>query len=205
MALIAAHLQNLVIVILAVVIFALSSGTGYLSFVLNGRLPQKELPETIQDTRSLEEMDPLERMAYLDQLSEESRALLEGTREEARGFWQRLRTIISDTWQQTTAHRWKLVLFVILGGLGGLALAWLIKKIVMALCCSMVGSLVTLTGVQLLLLAKKVTMMQALQSRPNILPILFTGMVLFGWAIQIFIVGPAKKKKKKIIIKQEKG
>ena len=76
-----------------------------------------------------------------------------------------------------------------------MVLAWLVKRIVMALCCSIVGTTSTIAGVQLSLMAKGISMISALQNRPKVLPAIVVGMIAFGFVIQLFVAGPRKKKK----------
>ena len=195
----AVHLKNIVIIILAVFIFAVSSGTGYLSYAWNqatviGENAQERL-KVITSPDESRIMEP----GVFDSLREK-KIDIDDT-EKADGFLERFKVIISDAWAATSSNRWALVFWALSGGIAGLLLIWFVKKIVMALCCSIVGSTVTIAGVQTLLMVKGIAMMQSLQSRPKVLPAIFMGMVLLGWMTQVFLV-THRAKRKTIVIKE---
>ncbi|MCK5272048.1 MAG: hypothetical protein KAJ52_05705 [Sedimentisphaerales bacterium] len=200
MGLLAMHLKNIVIIILAVFIFAVSSGTGYLSYAWNratviGEDAQDRL-KVITSPYELSITPDKSRVATKPGISDDFRG--SDATKKAGSFLGRLKVIISDAWAATSSNRWPLVFWALAGGIAGLLLVWFIKKIVMALCCSIVGSTVTIAGVQTLLMVKGIAMMQALQGRPKVLPAIFIGMILLGWMTQVFLV--THKAKRKIIV-----
>lgn len=207
MGMLAMHLKNIVIIVLAVLIFAVSSGTGYLSYAWNkatviGENAQDRLKVITSPYES--SMTPDEsRVATESGISDdlEDREIDIDATEKTGSFLGKLKVIISDAWADTSSNRWPLVFWALVGGIAGLLLVWFIKKIVMALCCSIVGSTVTIAGIQTLLMVKGIAMIQALQGRPKVLPAIFIGMILLGWMTQVFLV-THKTKRKVIVIKE---
>ena len=203
----AVYLKNIVIIVLAVFIFAVSSGTGYLSYAWDkatviGENAQDRLKVITSPYESSITPDK-SRVATEPGISDDfgDRKINIDATEKAGSFLGRLKTIISDAWAETSSNRWPLVFWALAGGIAGLLLVWFIKKIVMALCCSIVGSTVTIAGIQTLLMVKGIAMMQALQDRPKVLPIIFMGMILLGWMTQVFLV--THKAKRKVIVVKE--
>ncbi len=207
MGLLAMHLKNIVIIILAVLIFAVSSGTGYLSYAWNkatviGENAQDRLKVITSPYES--SITPVEsRVATESGISDDfgDREIDIDATKKTDSFLGKLKVIISDAWANTSSNRWPLVFWALAGGIAGLLLVWFIKKIVMALCCSIVGSTVTIAGIQTLLMVKGIAMIQALQGRPKVLPAIFIGMILLGWMTQVFLV--THKAKRKVIVIQE--
>ncbi len=200
MGLLAMHLKNIVIIILAVLIFAVSSGTGYLSYAWNkatviGGNAQDKLKVITNPYESHVIIKP--------EISDDfgGREIDIDATKKTGSFLGKLKVIISDAWADTSSNRWALVFWALAGGIAGLLLVWFIKKIVMALCCSIVGSTVTIAGIQTLLMVKGIAMIQALQGRPKVLPAIFIGMILLGWMTQVFLV-THKAKRKVIVIKE---
>ncbi len=197
--LLAVYLKNIVIIILAVFIFAVSSGTGYLSYAWNqATVIGENAQERLKVVTSPDESRIME-PGIFDGFRD--RKIDVGNTEKAGSFLERFKVIISDAWTATSSNRWALVFWALLGGIAGLLLVWFVKKIVMALCCGIVGSTVTIGGVQTLLMVKGIAMMQSLQGRPKVLPAIFMGMVLLGWMTQVFLV-THKAKRKTIVVKE---
>jgi len=192
LALVSVHFKNIVIIILAVLIFSLSSGTGYLSYALNSAksLRENNLTNSMDNSSPADSVSGLE---HLVDITKKSRDTINKTTDAAGNFYEKLKQVLSDAWSDTSGHRWQLFAFIALGGVVGFLLACLVKKIVIALCCSIVGAAATIAGVQILLMAKGAAMLEALQKRPSILPIIFSAMVIFGWLVQLLIVRSGKK------------
>jgi len=192
LALVSVHFKNIVIIILAVLIFSLSSGTGYLSYALNSAksLRENNLSSTTDVSLSGDTLSGLDKIADITQ---KSRDTIHKTTDAAGNFYEKIKQVLSDAWSDTSGHRWQLFAFIAVGGIVGFLLACLVKKIVIALCCSIVGATATIAGVQILLMAKGAAMLEALQKRPSILPIIFSGMVILGWLVQLLIVRTGKK------------
>ena len=105
---------------------------------------------------------------------------------------------LCNAWQtiksSAQAHRGALVIWALAGAVVGMILAWLLRVLIMAFCCSMVGSTAVIAGIIALLLAKGTPAFSALQSHPRVAPAIFTGMLLFGWLTQLLLLGPTKDK-----------
>ena len=105
---------------------------------------------------------------------------------------------LSDAWQTiksaAQAHRGALIVWALAGAVVGMILAWLLRILVMAFCCSMVGSAAVMGGITALLLAKGTPVISAMLSHPRVTPAVFTGMLLFGWLTQLLLLGPKKDK-----------
>lgn len=204
--LLAMYLKNIVIIILAVLIFAVSSGTGYLSYAWNkATVIGENAQERLKVITSIDEspITPVEsRVATEPGISDGfwGRKIDIDATEKTGSFLGKFKVIISDAWAAASSNRWALVFWALAGGIAGLLLVWFVKKIVMALCCSIVGSTVTIAGIQTLLMVKGIAMMQSLQGRPKVLPAIFMGMVLLGWMTQVFLV-THKAKRKTIVVK----
>lgn len=203
-AIIAVWLQKIVIILLTVIIFATAGGTGYMGYLLNkssdwhNTLQSNQIAETDGTTGNVE-TDAIEtdispptspQETYPDGIFERDHDIT--TAPES--IKDRIMAIFSDAWASASGHQINIILFALIGGIAGLLLAWLIKRMVMALCYSIVGSTMTIGAIQLLLLAKGVAIIAALESRPGILPIIFTAMVIFGWVVQLLLVRSANSR-----------
>jgi hypothetical protein len=133
-------LRNVLILVLAVLVIASLSGAGYVVVVLDRIAPEQ--PETKAETQSgqgmliqsFTNMEPSARMQYVDQISKEE------------GFRERLRAMLDNTWQAVEPHVWKVGLSVLAGGIVAILLVWLIKKALIALSYSVVGTAAILLG-----------------------------------------------------------
>jgi len=92
-----------------------------------------------------------------------------------------------------TGRHGQLFLWCVVGGIVGLILAHLLKTVIMALCCSVVGSAATIAGVILLLMIKGTAVTAAVADKPKFLPALFLIMVVFGWIVQLFLSASFKR------------
>lgn len=168
-------LKNVLIIVLAILVCAALSGAGYLTVVLDKHIEQDTAgaqPSFL--VQSFSNMDHQSRLTYLDQLSD---------RKE--GFSERIRRLVRDTWDSLGPNRWKLIASVVIGGLVGLLLVWFIKKAVVALAYSVVGSTMIILGLQSLLLAPRIGVISALNDHRSVVPAVFASMVLSGWLCQL--------------------
>ena len=128
-------------------------------------------------------LNPEERLAYFETLSPSTE-----------GFSEKLRALLSDTWEMISPQLWKVIGITLVGAAVGILLIWLIKKAVIVLAYSVVGSTTLLFGLQVLLLGVGIRIVSKLPQNPWILPSIFGGFVLFGWVNQAFLAKPAKAK-----------
>ncbi len=179
--------RNVLVIVLATVIFALLAATVYTTVVLDHQPVQET---TTQDTatrdslaaqepprfvyQSFSRMDPNTRQAYIDGLS---------APEE--GFQSRMKAVLEDLWEALGPHKWYLIGAILVGGVGGFLLIWFIKNVVLPLCYSVVGTTGALLGVQVLLLGLGARVASDLSSRPWIVPAAFGSMTFIGWVRQL--------------------
>ncbi len=173
--------RNVIIIVLAAMVFALAAGTAYSSLVLSSPPRQQDTGVSTVQFSSFSQMDPTMRRAYV-----------EGIAEEDVGFFERLKALLEDALNIMSPHKWKLLLSVLLGGIGGLLLFRLLKRLVLALCYSGVGALLLLIGVESLLMMAGFQMCSALQERRHIMTIIFFVMVGVGAVFQLIVKRPPK-------------
>ena len=204
---IAVILKRAVIILLAVVIFATAAGSTYLNF----SLPELDLKSAPQDDYEnygettpgvTEETDGLDyqsdysaqadRQIPPDASSIAEMAISPDEKhkiaiEKIKDLFERLRQTISE-------KRSSLILWTALGAAVGLLLAYVLQKIIMALCCSIVGATTTIAGTLAIIMAKQHPVISSLQDRPKVFPIIFITMIVFGWLVQLLLTKPAKEK-----------
>ena len=91
-------------------------------------------------------------------------------------------------------HKWRLLLSTLVGGIGGLLLVWLIKKFVLALCCSVVGALLVLVGIESLLMAAGFQMCDAFQEHRLAPTVTYFSMVGIGAVVQLILARSQRPK-----------
>jgi len=186
-AIIAVLFQQTVILILAVLIFAAVCGSGYVSYAYSNGSWREKLQQMRdqggQAERPAEEENDaafkLERLAQLREPKDEP-----ATNFSAAGGIQKLKEIFQDVRTAAGANRGVLIMCILLGGGVGLAIAYLLKIIIMALCCSIVGTAGVIGGMIALFFAKGVEVFSVLENRNTLIPIIFLGMILFGCLVQ---------------------
>ncbi len=199
LALAAILLKKVVIVILAAIIFTFIAGTTYLSYQYNKPDWQNKLSEIrsqamLATPTPSETSEPtsssLERRILFLQQYHDAAGLAESQTDKAQGklqqLWAELRYSLGE-------HRTGVVLWAILGGVVGLALAYLVMKVMMAMCFSLVGAAAIVAGVTLVLFAKGTPAISHMMSRPRVVPFIFTAMVALGLIVQLFISRQPKK------------
>lgn len=177
-------LRNILIIVLAVAIFALVGAAGYAGVVLDGQ-PAEETtiaegqPQTVGAQRfslyqSFSSMDPNSRQVYLNEIS--------GSEE---GFQDRSKAILKDTWNALGSTKWPLVGAILIGGVAGFLLIWFIKQVIVPLCYSIVGTASLVLGVQVALLGFDVHLASSLPPQRWIVPAALGGMTVVGWVSQL--------------------
>jgi len=192
-------LRRVVILMLASLIFAAVLGGGYFSYRINTESWNDKLEEIKKQAmmHSLEsagseespERDYLRILANRYR-SENSASKTEDPASRAAGafeeIWAEIRYAASE-------NKGMLILWGIAGAAAGLAIAWLLKALITALCCSIVGSAAVIGGMIAMLLAKGTPVITSLMNQPRVIFILFIAMILFGMFTQL-IIGAKKKK-----------
>ncbi len=168
--------RNFIIIVLAAIVFALAAGTAYSSLVLSSPLQQQDTEVSSAQFSSFSQMDPTMRRAYVDEIAEQDA-----------GFFEKLKALLGDALNIMSPHKWKLLLSVLLGCIGGLLLFRLLKRLVLALCYSGVGALLILIGAESLLMTVNFQMCSALQERRHILTIIFFVIVGVGAVFQLIV------------------
>jgi hypothetical protein len=180
-------LRNVLILVLAVVVFSAVSGAGYLSVLLDRAGPPapaqaQSFAETRVEQRrtfqSFREMEPEERLSYMDDLSPQEKS-----------FGERLKALITNTWETADPRAWAMILAAVAGAVVGIVLVWYIAKIVIALAYSLVGTALIFLGAQAALVAAGVLLVSDVASRRWLLPSTFTVMTVVGWVWQLFHAG----------------
>lgn len=178
--------RNVIMIVLAIIVFALMGGTTYSSLILGSSTEQSQSQSAPAAVNSFSYMDPGMRSSYLENISEEQD-----------DFFEKLKVLLKDTLATVSPHIWKLLLFTLVGGIGGFLMAWFIKRFVIALCCSVVGALLIFVGVESLLVAIGFQMCNALQGHRLILTVIYFAMVGIGAIVQLLLIKPRKPKEVK--------
>ncbi len=188
-------LRNTIILSLTVAILAMISGAGYLSTQLDSLAQASEghpAAPSIYGPALLKEspvqaftnmLNPEERLAYFETLSP-----------SAEGFSEKLRALLSDTWEMISPQLWTVIGIALAGAAVGILLIWFVKKVVIVLAYSVVGSTILLFGLQVLLLGVGIRIASKLPQNPWLLPSLFGGFVVFGWINQAVLTRTARTK-----------
>ena len=184
--------KNILIVILATIIFALAGGTIYSSMVLKETVPTQASEFSQEYFQPFSLMEVSERLAYANEIT--------GGGES---FPDRLRLLADDTLADIGPYKWKILLFAVVGGGGGLILIWLIRKLVLAVCYSTVGTFLVLVGVEVLLLAVKLHLCSWFQQRRTVFSIIFLSMAGLGTIFQL--VSTRRGKRQAAAVTAEKG
>jgi hypothetical protein len=183
-------LRNVLILVLAVLVVAAASGAGYLAVVLDKAVP----PQQTQDQAETQvERSPLfqslngteERLDYVDRLARQEK-----------DFAEKVRAVGKDTWQTAQPHFWKLLLSVVVGAAVATFLVWFVKKALIALAYSVVGTATLVVGAQTALLGVGVKAVSALPPNPWILPATCGSMIALGWVAQLLLARSARQKAK---------
>ncbi len=175
--------RNIIIIVLAIIVFALATGTTYSSMILASPTQQQDVQLDPALVSSFSHMDPNMRLSYVNQITEEDD-----------GFFEKLKALLRDTLGTMSPHKWKLLLSILLGGIGGLFLIWLIKRLVLSICCSSVGALLVLVGVESLLMTVGLQMCNAFREHRLALTVTYFSMVSIGAIVQLILTRSTKPK-----------
>ncbi|MBN1362432.1 MAG: hypothetical protein JW993_17685 [Sedimentisphaerales bacterium] len=174
--------RNILIIVLATLVFAIVGGTTYASIVLDTQPAEPTQPEARQTApggsqylvQSFSSMDPNSRQDYLDRISASQE-----------GFHNRFTALSQDTWGILGPHRWFLFGAIVVGAIAGFLLVWLVRNVILPLCYSLVGTASLLLGMLLVLLGAGVHVTAGLPPQRCILPTAFGSLTLIGWLRQL--------------------
>jgi hypothetical protein len=175
--------RNIIIIVLAVIVFALAVGTAYSSIILAGPPQQKNARPDKAMAGSFGNMDPKMRLSYVNKITEKDD-----------NFFDKLKALLKDALGVMSPHKWKLFLSVLLGGLAGLLLIWLIKRLVLALCCSFIGALLVLIGIETFLMTFGLQMCSIFKEQRLALTVTYFSMVVTGTIVQLILTKSQKPK-----------
>jgi hypothetical protein len=177
-------LRNILIIVLATLIFAGVSGTGYLAVRFDSPTPAQTPEATVEapadPSPSRPTLPPFATMSQMDRL-----AYFERITGGVEGSSGKLSALLQDTWAGLGPNKGKFLVSVLGGGLVGLLLVWFVRKVVLMLAYSIVGTATTLMGVQSVLLGLGFKAVSALDTRQWILPTIFFAMIMLGWLCQL--------------------
>ncbi len=174
--------RNALMILLAILVFALAGSTAYSTLVLK-ETPAKSFSLLSSSLiQPFSQMESSFRQAYITQMAENQD-----------GFVERLRLLLQDAFQTMDPYKWKILLFALAGGVAGLLLIWILKKLVMALCYSGVGALMILIGLEILLLGVSVHLLSWFQNRQSSLSITYLVLVGVGTIYQLLTAKPSNK------------
>ncbi|MBE0536556.1 MAG: hypothetical protein IH624_12895 [Phycisphaerae bacterium] len=185
--------RNVIIIVLAVIIFAAVAGATYSSVVLSKFPALRQAQAAPFAMRSFSNMDPALRLAYVEQIAQA----------EA-GFMERFNALLEDALKTMTPHKWKLLLSVSAGAVACLLLIWLLKNLVFALCYSLIGTLLLFIGTESLLMAVDVQLCSAIQEQRHLLNAAYYGMVGLGAVVQLIVMRSRKPKQNQEIERTRK-
>lgn len=178
-------LKNVLILVLAVLVFSAVSGAGYVAVALDRTMPQTRSQaegetgaEQRQSFQYFSGMDLQARQEYMSEISQ-----------EAQTFTDRLKALLANTWEAMGPNGWMMVIAVLAGAVLGILLVWFIAKIVIALAYSLVGSASIFLGAQAALLAAGLPAVSEIGPRRWLLPASFATMTALGWVWQLFHAG----------------
>jgi len=184
-------LQNLVIIGLAIVLFAVVGGFTYLGYTLEN---QESTDPVGQTESNLTKANPssIDVEVLVDYESRHLRSSALPSDDTHSGGMRKLDRIRAELTELASANQKMLILCAVAGAILGLFLGYLLKKVMMAISCSIIGSAGAISGMLLLLLAKGTPVISAFQDRPKLLPSIFIVMVIFGCLVQLILAGAKK-------------
>ena len=173
--------RNIIIIVIAVIVFAFVGGTAYSSFILGNPTQQQDVDVSPVLGQSFSRLDPDMRRAYIAEITED----------EA-GFSEKLKAFLGDALKTMGPHKWKLLFSVLIGGFGCLLLIWLLRKMVFALCYSSIGAMLILIGIECLLMTAGFQACSALQGHRHVITITYFFMVASGAIVQLILTKSRK-------------
>jgi ABC-type multidrug transport system fused ATPase/permease subunit len=188
--------RNVLILVLAVLVFSAVSGAGYVSVVLDRAVPQAQSQSQSQIRTQIQAV-PTRAFQFFSGMDLDTRQkYMNDISQHAQTFSERLKALLANTWQALGPRGWIVVLPIVAGAVVGVLLVWLIAKIVIALAYSIVGTATLLLGAHAALLAAGVPVVADLESRRWLPLAVFVAMTAVGWVWQVFFASARIPKKK---------
>lgn len=182
-------LQNLVVIGLAIVLFSAVGGFSYLAYSLDQKGASGSADSSLRDSLpSVSDVEALVRHES-ESLRETSGSEEDSTASEGVRKLIRIRDEISEL---ASTNRTMVIVCAVGGAFLGLLLGYFLKKLMMAISCSIIGSSGAILGMGMLLLAKGSPVISTLQERPKLLPTLFIVMLIIGCMAQLILAGAKK-------------
>lgn len=192
-------LKRPVMYLMAAMIAAILCGGAYMTYSMSTETWEKMIseihhqvranPEQAEDNASNASQANLLQKIVQAQLAEQDDPEKASSQKTAIA---RLNAILAEIQFSANHNRTTLLIWIILGTLAGLCIAFILRKIIMAICCSIVGATSVCLGVMAILFAKKAAVFSGLAKHPKALPIIFLGMLGFGVVCQLLLARPAK-------------
>ncbi len=192
-------LQQLIILLIATVIFGMIFGGGYMEYAIGKVTPQDDnntkVSSQYDNSNDQQTSDnafhadnPFGNMKNFgvnpETVSKTSNAVVK-TGEYVGTFYEKIKAVLSELTPTMSNNAGYLIMWCVLGAIVGLVLAKLLKTLVMALCCSIVGSTSVVAGLIIAIISKGNQLWTNLQGHSRVLTMVFISMVLFGWLFQI--------------------
>lgn len=197
-ALVAVCIHRMVLVLLATIIFATVAGVSYFGYSVSTD-QYKQLIENIRekapginlrsDTEEQEktEIPDSEFARKLAELIKQNE--LDSEAEADTAPHQRAIGSLKTLWQElclsASANKTMLIACVIVGAIVGLTLACLLKRMIMAICCSVVGTTAIMVGAIAVLLSADKAILTKINEKPTVAPAIFIIMIAIGWLMQM--------------------
>lgn len=99
-------------------------------------------------------------------------------------FSTRLHLLFEENVQHISLQQLDILLTALLAGMIGVLLCWHLRKPVMALCCSGIGTFLIVIGLEIALLGMNIHFSEWFQEHPENLSIIYLSLVLFGVIVQ---------------------
>ena len=176
--------RNVLIILLATLVFGLAGVTAYSSLILEETPPETYSASKSSLIQPFSQMDTSNRLAYSNQITEQGET-----------FFERLSLLVKDTLQMIEPYKWKVLLIAFVAGIVGLLLIWFLRKLVMALCYSGVGTLLFLIGLEITLLGMNVHLISWFQERRAAFTITYFSLVGIGVIFQLMTIRSSKREK----------
>lgn len=183
--------RNIIIIVLAIIVFSVASGTACSSWILGDAGAPGDMPGVsgfdggikVSGIRGFSSMNPEMRLSYLNQLAEKQQ-----------GFFERLKAVFRDTMASMSPHKWKIIAAVLAGAIVAFLLIRVLKPIVIAICCSGVGALLVLVGVEGFAMSFGSQICNAFRDHRFALTVTYFSMVGVGAAVQLYRARAGKLK-----------
>lgn len=198
-AIVAVLMERVVLILLATLIFAVACGGSYFSYAAQETNWNEKLSILDRVRNSPYLPGGINSLSETDAPPHEELAMDETAPRSHSHAVAKLKDIFGAIKQSAGENKGMLILWTVLGAAIGLTLAYILQKLVMVFCCSVVGTSAIIGGVVAVILAKGDPVITSLLLKPKLTPTIFLLMVAFGCICQLLFA----RKSRKIIIKDE--